>query len=401
MQAEIEDLAAMKVAQHFSEYTEEERASWSAEIVELVLKDPGLQAPSEDFVFYFVRNVVSRVVPSEFKVRLWQKVRFGCLSPSVLVEAAHVEEIPRELFIFLAAARQCLPPLSTHKELNLFEASLLSLKFVDLDVSWMGVQHFVPRKCATLKCAYVYGYQCDAKGVAAAALHFRGRRLCDALRLIGCVVESINFVDAVILDEDLDLFNQFDVVILGIDNFVQGTDILEPFSSQMKKQAVDLVQHIVRFVQQGGGLLSLSRVHPKAFEDAGMIYPLKKVQRITVSHDSDDYVSRAELGQAADGRSRSLQLLINNHPIFQHVDVASFRTTAPEPMLTLEGARIIARWSTGEPAVAESPCGRIVVALTTGEPGSISSTTAVPESCLRLWVDIVLYLGKSRQDSGS
>jgi len=374
-QTEIETLAAMTVAQHFYEYSEEERASWSIAMLELVLMEPCLQVPSEDYIYDVVRNLVSRTESLEQKIGLWQKVRFGCLSPGILVEAAGVEEIPKEIFVFLAAARQLLPPLWIFPLARDYEDSLMSLKVVGLDASWVGIQHFVPRVSASLKCAYAFAWQCDGNGIKAAALNFKGHSLCHALRALGCEVELINIAERTTFKQMPGLLNKFDVVIMSPDAFAKGKSVLN-----LHARAASIA--IAQFVAHGGGLLALSTMASSPFECRGLAFPLKRNPHV------ENLVSD----------SRSLRLL-KEHAICRHIDAASFRTTAPVQVEAVAGAQIIAQWSTGEPAIAEGEGGRILVDLTHNRQGSISSQYfAVAGGSLRLWVNAVLYLGKRHQD---
>eukprot|EP00931_Biecheleriopsis_adriatica_P059683 TRINITY_DN35759_c0_g1_i1.p1 TRINITY_DN35759_c0_g1~~TRINITY_DN35759_c0_g1_i1.p1 ORF type:complete len:546 (-),score=120.60 TRINITY_DN35759_c0_g1_i1:60-1697(-) len=212
LQSQLEDIITATVAANLNKYTLEDLSKLAPNVLQDILSSPDLRVPSEDQMFRLVRQVARRVPDFQARRRLWQKVRFGQLSAACLLEAATIDDIPRELFVFLTVANAFLP-----KELPKGFASdsdVLSFppSVVNLCRDWAGAHHFFPRGYLSgISCAYVYSLEDDFSTHEILREQFKGRLICKDLEDCDCKVEFINA--AAVLESKV--LHKFDIVILS------------------------------------------------------------------------------------------------------------------------------------------------------------------------------------------
>lgn len=322
LQGELEDAIVDIVAAHLPEYVSEaKQTSWPPELLVKALDHERLQVQHEDEVFQIVRQATSGLPERAEKIKLWQKVRFGQLSPSILLEAAQLDEIPKELFVFLAVQRLRLPAVPTRSPPPVFEG---------LEEGWVHFRHFLPRSYLRLKCAYLFcNAQKDAEDNEYMRDRFAGSSICSFLETLGAVTEKINLARSM----KADVLDEFDVVLM----------------SEVFGDAHSSAPRVVsKFLHSGKGVVIYEELFRndmtcKGFDEI-LPYVLTRPKK-TIR------------------RSDSVIVEATAHPVFTGVHKESHTDCLMECEAALKpGAGVLARWSTGSPYIVEKShgVGRVV-----------------------------------------
>jgi len=283
-----------------------------------------LNVQHEDHVFHIVREAVRRAPTAEHAVKLWQTVRFGQLSCCTLLEASQIEEIPKELFVFLAVEQVRQPalvlpadPMKTYK---------------GLEEPWTSPLHFQPRKYLRLKVAYLHAVECrDSLDAEYMRNKFQGRQICSRLEAIGCSTMKMNITRQM----KLTALHEFDVAVIG--------DVYDPTSVHASVPEV-----VSAFARRNKGIVIWdSGLNGGVFEHLSLFDIGNSRARITKTEDD-----------------LTLLLEMKEHRVFRCIEASPhiiLRSGKSKRAVDLEeGVQVLARWSDGTPHIVKRSEDRVI-----------------------------------------
>jgi len=333
LQKQLQEAAAEAIALQFSDYTVDKLATLPTSFMEILLDRKDLKVIHEDDLFELVLKKASAAAHPEVSVRLWQKVRFGQLSPKALERAAKVKEIPPRLFAYILVG----------KSLGRFDPKL----YDDLDYTspddefqdlgeWLGAHHFFPRNhlhhLGGFNFLHLYGARQDREGMARLVEYGNG----SALR--SCMPSSrwasMNICAG---SKGQPAWDSYDVVIM--------TDVTE-VPQPVPRGVLSGLQNVI---ERGGGVIALSGTGDLEIQPV-------------IKRDHSDF-DPCECTLADPG---NLCVCSPEHPIFRNFDPRAYVARGLVPQRpdfgVKEGARILAKLSgTDSPEIIESADSRVIL----------------------------------------
>eukprot|EP00933_Yihiella_yeosuensis_P031833 TRINITY_DN2543_c0_g4_i2.p1 TRINITY_DN2543_c0_g4~~TRINITY_DN2543_c0_g4_i2.p1 ORF type:complete len:659 (-),score=130.53 TRINITY_DN2543_c0_g4_i2:322-2181(-) len=339
LQEQISKAAEKVVAQEFDSYEHQELQQLPTACLAQILRRDDIAVMHENKVFDFVCEASESLAlqgRAEEAVQLWQCIRLGALSNSYMVKAATIEAIPKMALIWSKVLhRKCGGSLNS----LLKDPTLQS----QMEEGW-PIAPPLPRKpFKDLTCAVMYSVDTDAnfdqdveRNVTAATL----------------VAEEIEFLGGRAILENIfarrpNAGEAADTGIINMDQ-VDVAFVLAPWTPSEKR-----VARLINFVDRGGGAVLLSFIGGLSkgvwrdleyeplitgkvadntpYEDVHLSNPINALLDYSCLHGQDSSAASPQILSGVDsinGRRRITSKLV-------------------------EGAKILAKWSDGQPLVVQ------------------------------------------------
>mmetsp|Transcript_78774 Transcript_78774/g.231122 ORF Transcript_78774/g.231122 Transcript_78774/m.231122 type:complete len:532 (+) Transcript_78774:90-1685(+) len=333
LQAGVEEVAAEAIASQINECKVSELALLPTEFMAALLERDNLQVRHEDDVFELVHQLAPVTPDAQLVAGLWQKVRFGQLSPKALIAAAKVKEIPQGLFAYLLAGGALGPSAP-----RWFEGAQIQPPDSDFPElgSWLGERHFLPRRCMgsehTVNVLHVYSVKQDAVA-AYLAEYGRGHELLAVMKDRCSKWESMNMQEP---PRSLEGHCPDVVITAGIkDPPAQVPEVV-------RNGLPEIFEHKV-------GVVALTAISCLGIEPVEPVSPLIDEDFLEICIDEPG----------------TLSLCVPDHPIFRNFDPRAYAIGGLIDTLprfdVKKGSRVLAKWSQTEtPEIIESADSRVV-----------------------------------------
>lgn len=331
---QIQKAAQDVIAENLDAYTDLELETIPIPQLIQILKRDDLSIMHENEVFDRVFDIAARMTtadrPDEV-IRLWQTVRFGAVSNSYYIRAAQVDDIPKDTLIWAKVLhRKCgssmlqAPPMT--------------------EGSWpMGPPR--PRKpFKDLVCAVMYSVDTDARNDQDVERNITAATL---------VAEEIEFLGGRAILENIfarspSARDTSEASIINMDQ-VDVAFVLAPWTPSEKR-----IARLINFVDQGGGAVLLSFIgglSKGAWLDR-QYEPLITGKVADNTPYEDVYLSKPSTLDTTDLMKRSQDTLTPPR-ILCGVDSINGRRRITSKLV--DGARVLAKWSDGQPLVVQHP----------------------------------------------
>ncbi|CAJ1436616.1 unnamed protein product, partial [Effrenium voratum] len=326
------------ICEHFDAYVVEDLRRLPASAVALILRRDDISIMHENEVFDFVVQMSSDLISSgrgEEATQLWQAIRFGALSNSYMVRAAQIEIIPRMTLIW----SKVLNRNGNHALQALMSEQCLS-------EGWPMPAPPNPRKpFKDMTCAVMYSVDTDARNDQDVERNITAATL---------VAEEIEFLGGRVFLENIfarppTVRDCPDGSIINMDQ-VDVAFVLAPWTPSEKR-----IARLIHFVDQGGGAVLLSFIGGLS---KGVWRDLEYEPLITgkVADSTpyeDVYLSSPSFASLDMGTSKRSQDTLGPPRILCGVDSINGRRRITSTLV--EGAKVLAKWSDGQPLVVQHP----------------------------------------------
>lgn len=324
------------IADHFDEYEVESLLRLPPATLSQILRRDDISIVHENEIFDFVVEMASSLISSgrgDEAQQLWQAIRFGALSNNYMVRAAQVEMIPRMTLIW----SKVLNRNGNHALQALMSEQCLS-------EGWPIPAPPNPRKpFKDMVCAVMYSVDTDARNDQDVERNITAATL---------VAEEIEFLGGKAILENI---------------FARPTSVRDSPDSGIVMEQVDVafvlapwtpsekrISRLINFVDQGGGAVLLSFIGGLS---KGVWRDLEYEPLITgkVGDETpyeDVYLSSPTFASLDVGTKRS-QDTLSRPRILCGVDSINGRRRIKSTLV--EGAKVLAKWSDGQPLVVQHP----------------------------------------------
>jgi len=324
------------ISEHFDQYEVEDLRRLPPSTLAQILRRDDISIVHENEIFDFVVEMASSLISSgrgDEAQQLWQAIRFGALSNNYMVRAAQVDMIPRMTLIW-------------SKVLNRNGNHALQALMSEQCVSegWPVPAPPNPRKpFKDMVCAVMYSVDTDARNDQDVERNITAATL---------VAEEIEFLGGKAILENI--FARPPSVRDSPDSgiIMEQVDVafvLAPWTPSEKR-----IARLINFVDQGGGAVLLSFIGGLS---KGVWRDLEYEPLITgkVGDETpyeDVYLSSPTFASLDVGTKRS-QDTLSRPRILCGVDSINGRRRIKSTLV--EGAKVLAKWSDGQPLVVQHP----------------------------------------------
>lgn len=334
---QIQRAAQDVMAEHFDSYSATDLEKIPISQLIQVLKRDDLSIMHENEVFDRILEIIDRMNTETRAQRtinqLWQTVRFGALSNSYHIRAAQVDDIPKMALIWAKVLhRKC-------------GSSMLQGPTAMQTVDGWPVGPPRPRKpFKDLVCAVMYSVDTDARNDQDVERNITAATL---------VAEEIEFLGGRAILENIfarspAARDTSEASIINMDQ-VDVAFVLAPWTPSEKR-----IARLINFVDQGGGAVLLSFIgglSKGAWLDK-QYEPLITGKVADNTPYEDVYLSKPSTLDFSDPTKRSQDSLTPPR-ILCGVDSINGRRRITSKLV--DGARVLAKWSDGQPLVVHHP----------------------------------------------
>eukprot|EP00931_Biecheleriopsis_adriatica_P078354 TRINITY_DN51802_c0_g1_i1.p1 TRINITY_DN51802_c0_g1~~TRINITY_DN51802_c0_g1_i1.p1 ORF type:complete len:640 (+),score=119.27 TRINITY_DN51802_c0_g1_i1:86-1921(+) len=337
---QIQKAAQDVIAEHFEAYSLEDLQCLPTASLANILRRDFLGVMHENEVYDCVSELVSGLQAadrSDEALQLWQCVRFGALSNSYIVRAAQVDTIPKMALIWSKVLHRKYGSQTLQMEQHLSEG-------------WpVGPPR--PRKpFKDLVCAVMYSVDTDARNDQDVERNITAATL---------VAEEIDFLGGRAILENIfarppSAREAPDSSIINMDQ-VDVAFVLAPWTPSEKR-----ISRLINFVDQGGGAVLLSFIgglskgvwRDMEYEPliTGKVADNTPYEDVYLSSIPD--IASLDMGSLHGSLKRSQDTLTPPR-ILCGVDSINGRRRITSKLV--EGAKVLAKWSDGQPLVVQHP----------------------------------------------
>lgn len=333
---QIQKAAQDVIAEHFDAYTIEDLQRIPTTQLVQILKRDDLNLMHENEVFDRVLETVELLNSEDRKaevIQLWQTVRFGALSNSYVIRASQVEAIPKMVLIWAKVL---------HRKCG--SSMLQSPTAMQTVADGWPVGPPRPRKpFKDLVCAVMYSVDTDARNDQDVERNITAATL---------VAEEIEFLGGRAILENIFARspsareNAEEASIINMDQ-VDVAFVLAPWTPSDKR-----IMKLINFVDQGGGAVLLSFIgglSKGAWLDR-QYEPLITGKVADTTPYEDVYLATTV---ALESESKRSQDTLTPPRILCGVDSINGRRRITSKLV--DGAKVLAKWSDGQPLVVQHP----------------------------------------------
>jgi len=335
---QIQKAAQDVIAEHFESYAPEDLQRLPTSSLAQILKRDDVGVMHENEVFDCIVEAAAALKASgrsEEATQLWQCLRLGALSNSHLVSAAQIDAIPKMAVIW---------------------SKVLHRKYGSQMPQGAGIEQLIsdgwqvgptrPRKpFKDLVCAVMYSVDTDARNDQDVERNITAATL---------VAEEIDFLGGRAILENIfarppSARDTTDTSIINMDQ-VDVAFVLAPWTPSEKR-----ISRLINFVDQGGGAVLLSFIGGLS---KGVWRDLEYEPLITgkVADNTpyeDVFLSSPPFASLDTGSLKRTQDTIGPPRILSGVDTINGRRRITSKLV--EGAKVLAKWSDGQPLVVQHP----------------------------------------------
>jgi len=332
---QIQRAAQDVIAEHFDAYTIAELQRIPTVQLVQILKRDDLSLMHENEVFDRVLETVEMMGSEERRaevIQLWQTVRFGALSNSYVIRAAQVDAIPKMVLIWAKVL---------HRKCG--SSMLQSPTAMQTVADGWPVGPPRPRKpFKDLVCAVMYSVDTDARNDQDVERNITAATL---------VAEEIEFLGGRAILENIfarsPTARDIEASIINMDQ-VDVAFVLAPWTPSDKR-----ITKLINFVDQGGGAVLLSFIgglSKGAWLDRQ--YEPLITGKVADTTPYEDVYLATPATLDSDGSKRSQDTLTPPR-ILCGVDSINGRRRITSKLV--DGAKVLAKWSDGQPLVVQHP----------------------------------------------
>jgi len=335
---QISKAATDVIAEHFDEYCTEELQRLPPSTLAQILRRDDISVMHENEIFDFVADAAQSLTFSgraAEATQLWQSIRFGALSNSYMVRAAQVETIPRMTLIWSKVLNR-----------NGNQALEKLMNEQCLSEGWPIPAAPNPRKpFKDMTCAVMYSVDTDARNDQDVERNITAATL---------VAEEIEFLGGRAILENIfarqpPLRECAEGTIINMEQ-IDVAFVLAPWTPSDKR-----IARLINFVDQGGGAVLLSFIGGLS---KGVWRDLEYEPLITgkVADNTpyeDVFLSSSNFSCLDRGSSKRSQDTVTPPRILCGVDSINGRRRITSTLV--EGAKVLAKWSDGQPLVVQHP----------------------------------------------
>lgn len=336
----IQKAAQDVIAEHFDSYAPDELTPVPTASLAQILRRDDLAVVHENEVFDCVEEAAKRLIGeqhAEEAVQLWQSVRFGALSNSYFVQAAQIEAVPKMALIWAKVL---------HRK---YGSQMLQSPGAEQQLAdgWpVGPPR--PRKpFKDLVCAVMYSVDTDARNDQDVERNITAATL---------VAEEIEFLGGRAILENIFARppsareSSADNSIINMDQ-VDVAFVLAPWTPSEKR-----ISRLINFVDQGGGAVLLSFIGGLMSKGAWRDLEYEPLITGKVAADTpyeDVYLSGPAIACLDLGSLKRSQDTMTPPRVLCGVDSINGRRRITSKLM--EGAKVLAKWSDGQPLVVQHP----------------------------------------------
>lgn len=336
---QIQQAAQDVIAENFDAYPIEELQRIPTAQLAQILKRDDLSVMHENEVFDRVLEVAERVARegrAAEAVQLWQTVRFGALSNSYFVRAAQIEVIPKMVLIGAKV-------LHRKRGSSVLQGPTAMQMVTD---DWPAGPPRPRKPFKDLVCAVMYSVDTDARNDQDVERNITAATL---------VAEEIEFLGGRAILENIfarspSARDSSEASIINIDQ-VDVAFVLAPWTPSEKR-----ISRLINFVDQGGGAVLLSFIGglSKGTWLDRQYEPLITGKVADNTPYEDVYLAATTLDFfAAECSGKRSQDTLTPPRILCGVDSINGRRRITSKLV--EGAKVLAKWSDGQPLVVQHP----------------------------------------------